>query len=163
VTRVPTTIPPQLSGADLLIDTNLLLLKVVGEFDPRLIKRKRLDQFEIRDLALLNLYISQAKNLITTHGILIETSNLASQLIDEPRRIRLFEKFASEIKKLDERSARAADACEHPAFLRYGLTDAVIAHVASNSIVVLTVDVKLWGYLHKKGAHAVNFNHCRSL
>jgi len=60
------TILSDLQGRELLVDTNLLLLGVVGNFDYRLIGRKRLEAFTVQDLNLLNLLVSRAKRLITT-------------------------------------------------------------------------------------------------
>jgi len=146
----------------LLIDTNLLLLEVVGNFDSRLIGRKRLEGFVVEDLFVLNRLISMAKRLITTPGILTETSNLAAQIIDPSRRSDLFQKFRIAIKELlDERHEKSAVVCGQPAFLRFGLTDAAIAQVTADKVLVLTVDFPLIGYLLKKGVDARNFNHYR--
>ena len=117
---------PLPSGRDLLVDTNLLLLGVVGNFDRRLIGQKRLDLFTVEDLELLNQFILLAKRLITTPGILTETSNFAAQLIDEKRRTELFQRFGFAITGFDERYERSAVICEQPVFLRLGLTDAAI-------------------------------------
>jgi hypothetical protein len=160
VTRVPTIPSP---GRDLLVDTNLLLLGVVGNFDHRLVGRQRLERFTLRDLELLNRFMSLAKRLITTPNILTETGNFAAQLIDQRRHNQLFQSFGLLIKDLDERHERSAVVCEQPAFLRLGLTDAVIAQIARDGMLVLTVDFPLWGYLKKNGVEALNFNHFRAL
>ena len=156
------TILSDLQGRELLVDTNLLLLGVVGNFDYRLIGRKRLEAFTVQDLNLLNLLVSRAKRLITTPGILTETSNLATQLIDGKRQIELFHKFGIKIKEFDERHESSAVVCEEPAFLSLGLTDAAITRIARDGMLVLTVDFPLYGYLNKNGVEALNFNHLRT-
>ena len=153
----------QFRNRELLIDSNLLLLRVVGKFDYHLIGRKRLEAFTVQDFQVLNVLISFAKQLITTPGILTETSNLAAQIVDERRRKRLFEDFGATIRQsLDEGHEKSAVVCEQPAFLSFGLTDAVIAHVARAGMLVLTVDLPLYGYLLRNGVDAENFNHFRA-
>jgi hypothetical protein len=146
----------------LLVDSNLLLLGVVGNFDYRLIGRKRLEKFSVQDLQVLNLLTSWAKQLITTPGILTETSNLAAQMIDEPRRSQLFESFRFQIRGLNEHYEKSTVVCEQPAFLRFGLTDAAIAQIARDDMAVLTADYRLCGYLTRIGVMAMNFYHYRA-
>jgi rRNA-processing protein FCF1 len=150
-------------GRDLLIDTNLLLLAVVGNFDHRLVGRERLDAFTIQDLQQLNSIIEQAKQLITTPGILTETSNLAAQMINKTRIPELFYRLRVYIQALNERYETSALISGQPIFLRFGLTDAAIIHIAKNGLLVLTGDRALAGYLAKNGIDVVNFNHLRAL
>lgn len=156
------TVQSQLHGRDLLIDSNLLLLGVVGNFDVRLVGQGRLEAFVAEDLDRLNEFTSLAKQLITTPGILTETSNLAAQMIGKLNRSSLFERFRAIIRIMDQRHERASVVCEQPAFLRLGLTDAEIAQIANKDMIVLTVDFPLHGYLHKNGIRALNFNHYRA-
>ncbi len=150
-------------GRDLLIDTNLLLLALVGNFDRRLVGRDRLDAFTIQDLHQLNSIIEGAKGLVTTPGILTETSNLAAQMIDTRRLPELFYLLRITIKAFEERHEKSAIVSDQPIFLRFGLTDAAIIHIAKDGLLVLTGDRALAGYLAKNGIDVVNFNHLRAL
>jgi hypothetical protein len=49
------------------------------------------------------------------------------------------------------------------AFVRFGLTDTAIGSLASKNLLVLTVDLRLVGYLQKKNVDVVNFNHLRQM
>jgi hypothetical protein len=147
---------------DLLLDTNLLLLEVVGSFDHRLIGGKRLETFTVQDFNVLNLVTSVARQLITTPGILTETSNLASQInFGRDRFSKFFAHLGVKIKQLDERYERSAIVSEHPLFLQLGLIDAAIVRLAQEGMMVLTGDWKLFGHLIKRGVDAENFNHWR--
>jgi hypothetical protein len=153
----------QFRNRDLLLDTNLLLLEVVGSFDYRLIGGKRLETFTVQDLNVLNLLISVARRLITTPGILTETSNLASQInFGRDGFSRFFAHLGVKIKQLDERYESSAIISDHPLFLQLGLTDAAIAHLTQEGMMVLTGDWQLFGHLIKRGVDAENFNHWRA-
>ncbi len=70
----------------LLIDSNLLLLLFVGQYDPtRIQKFKRTDQFTVGDYELLADYVEQFRELVTTPSILTEVSNLLGQLPENLR------------------------------------------------------------------------------
>lgn len=151
----------QFRGRDLLLDANLLLLEVVGSFDYRLIGRKRLRTFTVQDLNVLYRLTSVAKRLITTPGILTETSNLASQIIGRAQFARFFAHLGVKIRQLDERYESSATISDQPLFLQLGLTDAAIA-LAGDGMLVLTIDWPLYGHLIKNGLDAQNFNHWRT-
>ncbi|WP_052315979.1 hypothetical protein [Desulfomonile tiedjei] len=64
-----------------LIDTNLLLLYFIGEFDIAQIGRfKRVKQFTTKDFDLIKKLLTFFKQRITTPNIMTEVSNLAGQL-----------------------------------------------------------------------------------
>ena len=64
----------------IILDTNLLLLLVVGLTDPALIgKHKRTRSFEVTDYDLLVNVLSGYNEIVVTPHILTETSNLLSQ------------------------------------------------------------------------------------
>jgi hypothetical protein len=150
-----------LRGRDLLIDANLLLLGVIGAFDPRLLGKGRLDKFSNDDFALLEKIFAGARTLLTTPGILTETGNLSEHIVPKRDISEFFEHFRAFLKNLDERHERATITSEAPAFLWLGLTDATILHIAEGRIVVLTDDRLLFNQLLEKGIEAYNFNHLR--
>lgn len=145
----------------LLIDTNLLLLFVVGtasrEFIPR---HKRLKQFTIDDFDLLVDVVSRAQSVLVSPNILTETSNLAAY-IAEPARTRIFEKLRQVIAVNTEAYVPSKVAARREEFVRLGLTDATLIEAASTEIAVLTTDLDLYLAVKAQGASAVNFNHLR--
>ncbi len=67
--------------AGILVDTNLLLLLFMGNFQPaRITTFKRTQQFVEEDFQLLMLLLGYFDKIITTPNILTEVSNLSGQL-----------------------------------------------------------------------------------
>ena|ERR1019366_6479409 len=149
----------------LLVDTNVLLLLLVGSLDPKLISRFKITAnqgFDEADFNLLQTYAGRFQKLITTPHILAEVSNHADKIKDGFRQ-QVSQRLAALIEVLDERIESAKILARSDAFLRFGLTDAAISHLAAKNFCVLTVDLPLAGYLQKVGVAAINFNHLRHL
>jgi hypothetical protein len=147
----------------ILVDANMLLLKFVGDCMPQGIQSfKRTRQFTVDDYQSLQILLHNFKRIVTTPHILTEVSDLAGQ-IDDRRRGALFSVFASGIALLSEEFVTSAEISSTPAFTRLGLTDAAIGRIASSKMLVLTVDLPLWVFLHEQRIDVLNFNHIRHL
>ncbi len=149
----------------LLIDTNVLLLLLVGSLDPKLTSQIKITAnqgFDAADFYLLRTYIGRFQKLITTPHILAEVSNHADK-IKSGFRQQVTQQLIALIEVLDERIESAKVLSRSDAFLRFGLTDAAIGRLATKDVCVLTVDLPLAGYLQKAGVAAINFNHLRYL
>lgn len=145
--------------AGLLIDSNLLLLRFVGQVDPRRIaKFKRTSVFTIDDYLILENIISHFDILITTPNILTEVSNLANQLHSHWKTL-FAEVFKEQVHLLTEHYLRSQTACNQDHFSRLGLTDSVILELARKQSLVLTVDFTLYTHLLSSGFDTINFNH----
>jgi hypothetical protein len=145
----------------ILVDTNLLLLYFMGEFDPAQIGQfKRTNQFTVQDFYLIRKLISLANRIVTTPNILTEVSNLASQL-PESSNLRFLERLNQRLDVLAEEYCPSVAGCAHPYFSRCGLTDAVIMHLARNQYLVVTEDFRLAGLMSQSGIDVINFNHIR--
>lgn len=155
--------PGALRNRPLLIDTNLLLLSVVGSFDGRLIGRGRLEKFDIIDFHRLQLLVKSHPKLCTTPHVLTEVSNLAGNMIDRRRHPVFSQSFAKSIAVLDERYSPANSLAAESVFDRLGLTDASISRCTTDGVTVLTEDFPLAGALQKRGLSVVNFNQLRPL
>lgn len=151
------------SQIGLLVDTNILLLYVVGLVNPQRITRfKRTQQFTPEDYELLNKILLSFKRIFTTPHILTEVNSLANQL-GEPERTRCFQILAQIINELEEYYKPSREVAQHPEFQRFGLTDCSILTLAQNSYLVLTDDLKLAVQLQRNGIDTVNFNNLRFL
>jgi rRNA-processing protein FCF1 len=141
-----------------LIDTNLLVLLILGGSDKRLVgNHKRLKNFDLADYEELEKILSNATGFVTLSYILTETSNLieiGSKASAETAR--LFENF---VHQADELCASSEDIIDQHYFRRLGLTDAAIIHLARNQVHVLTVDHALCGILLDIGVKATNLRH----
>jgi len=145
----------------ILIDTNLLLLYVVGVWNQQQITRfKRTKIFTKEDYRLLSNFLSHFKRVITTPNILTEVSNLAGQLA-ESLKTTFFPVFANKISVLDERYLSSSHIARSQEFYRFGLTDTVIQTLARNTYLVITEDFRLAQYLQHKDIDTINFNHLR--
>jgi hypothetical protein len=145
----------------LLLDSNLLLLLTVGRHDYRLISGfKRTAAFTLEDFALLMEIVGQFRALVTTPNVLTEVSNLAGQLTGRTRR-EVFTTLRDQMEVLEERYVASREASISETFVRLGLTDAALALVGGDDVLVLSVDFDLVGSLQHAGVSAVNFNHLR--
>ena len=146
----------------LLLDTNILLLLFVGGFSRDFISQyKRTQQFVREDYFTLLKLMEPFPQIVTTPHILTEVYNLSNQ-IGEPYRTGYFELFAKQIALLQEHYVPSTQLAQNPAFVRFGLTDAAIVHLAQEPYLVLTDDFRLSQYLAKQGVDVINFNHIRT-
>lgn len=144
----------------ILIDTNLLLLLLVGDYKRDFIeKHRRTNKYDEEDYDLLLMALDRAE-IFTTQSVITEASNLlwyAGAPHDEAIRQRLifFVNKAKEIPML------SADLIQHAQFMKLGLTDSGILEVAQKSISILTVDLDLHIAAGSLGLDSTNFNHFR--
>jgi hypothetical protein len=150
-----------LKSYPILVDTNLLILFIVGTASSEYInKHKRLTQFTVQDYDALFKIISAATAVLVTPNTLTETSNLIAY-IAEPAKSHIFEVFRTVIANSEETYVPSRKASERDEFVRLGLTDASLVDTSTDEITVLTTDLDLYLAVMNKGASAINFNHVR--
>jgi hypothetical protein len=139
------------------IDTNLLVLLIVGLTDPTYIGRhKRLaGVYGERAFRSLEALLATAPRLVITAHILTEASNLLRQT-SEPMRSRIMSELGTFIAGADEALIPSRIAAESPSFIRLGLTDAAILTLDPSEIQVLTVDHDLHFACSDAGFDVVN-------
>lgn len=146
----------------LLIDTNLLLVLLVGAQDRRQVPRfKRTSAYTAEDYDLLAAFVGAFRETVVTPNVLTEVSNLAGQL-SEPLRSRVFAGLAAFATLTAERYVPSRSAVEELDFLRLGLADVSVLLAAQENVAVLTDDLALYLKLLALDIHAVNFNHVRT-
>ena len=147
----------------MLIDSNLLILYFVGEFDPKQItKLRRTKSFVVRDYWVIKGFFNAFPLKITTPNILTEVSNLAGD-IPSGLRHRFFELLRTNFEVVNEEYLPSKVGAASPMFARFGLTDAIIAEIAKRQHLVITADFPLANYLASINADVINFNHLRTL
>ena len=144
----------------LLIDTNLLLMLVVGRYDRRRIETfKRTSTYTLHDFQRLGWLVAKFKKLWTTPNILTEVDNLGRQLP-----AREWKGFAETLAKLTfeltEEMVPSSKAMTHPNFMRLGLSDTVTIST-TQEFLLLSDDLPLCLAAPKAGIDAINFNHLR--
>ncbi len=146
-----------------LVDTNILLLYVVGKYQPELIARfKRSNVFTADEYELLVALLFHFHRIVTTPNILTEVSNLLGQLRDREK-AECLQVLAQEIATMDEQFIRSDTAAQTEVYRRLGLTDAGILSLAQGSYLVLTADFALDCALRATGVDVLNLNHLRPL
>jgi hypothetical protein len=146
----------------IILDTNLLVLLVVGLADEKLIsKHKRIQKnFMLEDFELLKLFLEPYQQIVVTPHILAETSNLVS-LIGDPDKSRIMRILGAFIGELEEIQHPSKSAVNSPHFVRLGLTDCMILEILQEDLPLLTVDFDLYFQALSSGRDVFNFNHLR--
>jgi len=122
----------------LLLDSNLLLLLLLGSLDIRLIASfKRLSSFTLSDFRLLR-DLSQSFKIATSAHVLTEVSNLAKDLPPRQKQL-VFPYIASRIQYLREDIVGAQELVTRQEFVPFGLTNTALA-VLCESHLFLTND-----------------------
>lgn len=148
----------------ILIDTNLLLLFVVGKHDKFLIEKfKRVQQFTIEDYEFICGFVRYFSKVIVTPYILTEVSNLLNQL-PEQYKFEQYSAFSHLMQEWLERHTESKLIATVESFKKYGLTDAEIAETGlKKDHLILTDDFRLTGFLNKQGIDVINFNNIRMM
>jgi rRNA-processing protein FCF1 len=149
-------------GKGLLVDTNLLLLYLVGKTNPGRIQNfKRTRRYTVEDFDLLAEIIAQFRTLITTPHVLTELSNLGRLQGEEQLSFRSC--FVDIIEQATEHRDDSRSVVKDPSFERLGLTDAAISALSRHNYLFLTDDMDLYITLMKRGVDVVNFSYQQQL
>lgn len=146
-----------------VVDSNLMVLYIVGIFDLSLIERhNKTKAYTKEDFLVLYRLLENFNAILTTPNILTETSNL-TETGDQDFKNRFFSKFAESIGSFDERHIKSIDLTKENGFKKFGLADSSVTKLASEGHLILTDDLKLSAYLSNKDMPVINFNHIRTL
>lgn len=149
------------ANGTVLLDTELLVLLVVGQTDRTLISRhKRTCSFVEEDYDLLCGILKRYSMLLVTPNVLTEASNHASQIRDHDRK-RVLTVLGRLVQGAQEEYVPSTLAASDPLFPRLGLADTATLAVAARSATVLTSDHELYLEASRAGHNVVNFNHLR--
>ena len=144
------------------LDSNLLLLLIVGRVSPRLVGRhKRLKSYRMGDFRLLAETIGQADGLIAIPNALTEVSNLAGYGLAGPVRDEVSRSLREVVRELDEIYRPSLQAVTEPEFDWLGLCDSAWLGAIGADTVLLTGDTPLYRAAISRGLSAMNFNALR--
>lgn len=145
----------------LILDTQLLVLLVVGLTSTRIIrKHKSLTAYTEADFDLLRDMIGNDDQLIILPNIASETSSLLRQHRD-PEKTSIMSTFRNLIERCSETYVESAVAASQPEYARHGITDSAILAGCSYRCRIITADLGLWIAAEMRGLNATNFNHWR--
>lgn len=140
----------------ILIDTNLVLLYLVGSLDTLLIRDfSRTSMFTEKDFDCISKFINYFDHKIVTPNILTEVSDL----LDNRRDLQIF--LSGYIGIAEEKFIESKEVCQEPRFTYFGLADMATLLAAKDSYLVFTDDRPLFGYLINSGIDAVNLDQVR--
>ncbi|MES2390059.1 MAG: hypothetical protein V4555_00350 [Acidobacteriota bacterium] len=138
------------------LDTNLLLLWLVGRTDPSLLhQHKRVSQFQRRDLQRLEDMTELCSGFVTTPHVLTETNNFLDHGAKH-RREDLLTTFSRYIDVAEEVREPARLLCRQSSFRQFGLSDAGLLTL-STRCAILTDDFRLAQFILNKGGMAQSF------
>ena len=157
------TIQELRSKEGLLIDTNLLILYVIGLIDVnRIEQNKRTRTYTKEDFYLLINFVSYFKKVVTTTNILTETSNLLEGV--EYQKTPVLSILPQLVENIEEHHLPS-----HPLmlsnprfFTKFGLSDMVSMELSKSQYLVLTDDLDFCHYLQSNRLPAFNFNNLRT-
>ncbi len=144
----------------LFIDTNLLLLLVIGTFRRDMIAtHKRVNQYNTDDFQKVAFFRGHFQTLWTTPSVLTETDNLGRQMAESN-----YQGFAKTMTSLSlqliEQYVPFKDVAQTKIFTRLGLSDASIL-LTKTSKLILTDDLNLHAAALGAGFDSINLNHLR--
>ena len=139
----------------ILLDTNLLVLLVVGATNPsRVLRHRRTQRYSLEDLELLELFIQlNGDSLVLCPNVVTEASNLLSP--DQTGE--LAATLRAVVAGADERSVTSANAMTRSEYLWLGVADAVLLTLCQEDAVLLTDDGPLHSAALKAGLPAQHF------
>jgi predicted nucleic acid-binding protein len=144
---------------DLLLDTNVLMLLLIGRWDRASIPTfRRTSTFTPADFDLLERTLSRYPRRVTTPAVLAEVSNLMGNAFHEKVAGTVVQVCGTFIERWVPKDQVFAD----EEFARLGFADASILAAADADTVVLTEDVHLYLAALRRGFLAVNFSHLRT-
>jgi hypothetical protein len=144
----------------LLIDTNILLLLLVGTMDRKFIRsHRRTAVFTPEDFDLLQEKLRLYSSIVTTPSVMTEVSNLLGNDFHEVAAeflVSLCTPFVEVIRGKEIVLAQEG-------FARLGYADASIIAALAEGTVLLTDDLALYLQVLYLGSEAINFNHLRRI
>lgn len=146
----------------LLIDTNLLLLLIIGIFDKQFIGNySRLNKYDDEDFEILKVFVGEFNKLIITPHILTELSNL-SFFIKEPKLSEYIQILVKTLKAFHEETLNKDAILNLNLLPKLGVTDSTFIEVAKTKKYLLITD-DFDAYINSQllKIDAINFNHIR--
>ncbi len=148
-----------------LLDTNVLLLLLVGYYDPNYIEQvKRIRKFTKDDYFLLAWLVKLFPKLVVTPQILAEISNFLdlSKKLSKEQFLIFIQLFIEKIRDTKEIYKEKNDMVIHNLLPTLGFTDVSISMLAEKKrCLVITADGPLAQRIREKGSDVINFEEIR--
>ncbi|MGI8883801.1 MAG: hypothetical protein ACR2IA_06115 [Pyrinomonadaceae bacterium] len=137
----------------LLVDTNIILLYLVGSLDILLIRDfARTAKFTEDDFYKVHKFIEYFDLQITTPHVLTEISDLIGNRKNLHNALKIY------IERTNEVFKKSSEVSENKIFCEFGLADTAIIETAKDSYLIFTDDNPLYGYMINEGIDAVSLD-----
>ncbi|KKQ46175.1 MAG: hypothetical protein US63_C0005G0017 [Candidatus Moranbacteria bacterium GW2011_GWC2_37_8] len=149
----------------IIIDTNLLVLYIVGFYDAEYIEkfqRVKNKGYTKEDFEALLKLVSPFNKIFITPQILAEVSNLTFNDIKDNRFLEYFNEVLRIIGDIEEHHISKNMLLKMPMLSKFGFTDSSIMELAQKEdLPVITDDFPLYSLLINSGISAINMTHIR--
>ncbi|WP_248724564.1 hypothetical protein [Seonamhaeicola sp. ML3] len=134
-----------------LIDTNSLIILLLGLIDPKLInKHKRTSIYEEQDFNDLLAFIGDFKKLVVLPNVWTEVDNLLNDF-NRGHKERYVEEISNTIKTTTEKFLESKIATKSISFFDLGLTDSLLLELSKECELLITSDSSLSDYAIANG------------
>src|SRR5258708_682033 len=147
-----------------VLDTNLLILFLLGSYKPNMISGcTYTSKFNKDDFDLLNEFIKNQSAICITPEIIAELSNQSFFLM-EPGLSEYFKVIINKLSGMKEKYIPLTELLKNVDLLhKIGFTDISIYELAKNKdFVILTDDLKLYGFITSQKLNALNWSNIQA-
>ena len=140
----------------IIIDTNALILIIIGSIDPRIFKNhKRTSLYDEEDYEYLIKIVGDMKKLVVLPNIWTEADNLLNDFRGQYKDMYI-SILKNVTKEITEQYIKTSDAVDNDTIYDLGITDTQILTIAKNCDFLITADSKLADYANANGVKVVD-------
>lgn len=138
------------------IDTNALILLIIGSIDPRLFKNhKRTSIYSNEDYEYLTEIIGEYNRLIVLPNIWTEVDNLLNDFSGRYKDVYV-EKMKYATREISEEYLKSFEATQNYAFFDLGITDTQVLSISKKCDFLITADSRLSDYAISLGVQIID-------
>lgn len=135
----------------IVIDTNALILLIIGLIDPNLIStHKRTSIYTINDYNRLLTVVGRIENLVVLPNVWTETDNLLNNFKGDHRYL-YFEQIRKIVKSSTEQYLQTTNILDEYYFISLGVTDSLLLQLSKDAKFLVTGDSSLSDYAQALG------------
>jgi hypothetical protein len=150
--------------AGILLDTNLLLLYLIGLYDLNFIRQfKRTCMYDKNDFIWMHKFLTRFDNIFITPQVLGEVWNFAEKI--HGKRLNAFiETAIKNLLVVTENYVEKNILLQEDSFFYVGVTDtSIICSAKKLNCLVITDDLRAYSYYVANGVDTININHLREI
>lgn len=147
----------------ILIDTNALIILILGRINPKLINsHRRTSIYDEQDYYNLVNFINDPSKILTLPNILTEVDNLLNSDLGN-NHYRYVQVFLDFLRHSSEKYFETKRIFESQQFMTLGLTDSAILEVAKDCEYLITADSKLSDFAKANSINVIDLVQIKNL